>query len=91
MPASEIVTDDNLRVLMELPVLADMVPLRVVPFGPIHNTSRVTLVGTACDKVMEQVRSKELPFLDVDTITVDGAPTIIRIRVGGNTKHYNQI
>ena len=52
-------------------------PLREEPFGPVHLTSTVTSVGTACAKVMEQVRSKDPPFLEDDTITEVGASTVV--------------
>ena len=58
-----------------MPVVV-VLPLRGEPFGPVHIASTVTSVETACAKVMEQMRSKDPPFLDDDTITDVGASTV---------------
>ena len=52
-----------------------VVPLRV-PLGPVHMTCRVAPPGSEEDKVMEQVRSIDPPFLEDDTSTAEGAATI---------------
>ena len=50
--------------------------LREEPFGPVHITSTVTSVGTACAKMMEHMRSNDPPFLDDDTNTDVAASTV---------------
>ena len=46
-----------------------------VPLGPVHKTYRITPPGSEEDKVMEQVRLIDPPFLEDDTSTAEGAAT----------------
>ena len=55
-----------------------VVPMRV-PLGPVHMTCRVDPPGSEEDKVMEQVRSVDPPFLEDVTSTAMGAATIKKI------------